>query len=380
MIYNIIELIILIFISISLFSYFIRYYDFKQFFFWLLSKKYGINNIIYFKELNQNNINLINKVLRLKIKGNFIEYRIATPAWEPIISLESVDNDKWDEVKTNFLYFTSIFYVDNKIDLIGHHIETYTNQFLNSNHIIDSKLISKITVQSFCKFLFDIEIDSTDLDILYQASIEWRKELGLKGKGNMDIKLNAIKIILNYIKNNNKLYLIFNEDWEKPEYYSVILQPFIISPMINISDIMVSVQLLLYKSLISDNELITNDFINKIIYSYHPFPILERFDPLTNTQYFIPLDQLANFYNYSGLYTNLVFGAGDRKCSGQLYAYVMLRKIIHIYFQNQKKFNPLLNHKYSGRINDNFNFKESLYMGNILLKLLFEKKDANKPK
>ena len=202
----------------------------------------------------------------------------------------------------------------------------------------------------------------------------------IKGKGNMEIKYNAINIILNYIKNNNKVYLVFNEDWEKSEYYSVILQPFIISPMINISDIMVSVQLLLSKSLISNNELITNDFINKIIYSYHPFPILERFDPLTNTQYFIPLDQLANFHNYSDLYTNLIFGAGDRKCSGQLYAYVILKKFIHMYFQNQKNFNPLLDHKYSGRNNDNFNFKESLYMGNILLKLLFEKKDVNKPK
>jgi hypothetical protein len=335
-----------------------------------LGKKYGVNNIVYFKELNQNNINQINKVLMLKTKGNFIEYQIATPAWEPIISLESVDNDKWAEVKKNFLNFTSIFNVDNKINLISNYIEKYTNEYLNQNQIIDSKLISKITVRSFCKFLFDIEINPNDLEILYQASIEWRKEIAIKGKGNMDIKLTAIKIILNYIKNNNKIYLIFNEDWDKPEYYSVILQPFIISPMINISDIMVSVQLLSEKSLISNNELISNDLINKIIYSYHPFPILERFDPSTNTQYFIPLDQLANFQNYSDLYKNLVFGTGPRRCSGQLYAYVILRKFIHLYFQNQKNFNPLLNHKYSGRSNDNFNLQESIYMGKILVKLL----------
>lgn len=369
MIENIIELILFIFIFISFFSYYIRYYDFKEFYFWLLGKKYGIN-IIYFKEINQNNINLINEVLFLKDKGDFIEYLVATPAWEPVISLESIDNEKWSQVKQNFLKFTTSFYVDNKINLIGDYIENYTNQYLNSNHIIDSKLISKITVQSFCKFLFNIEINLNDLDILYQASIEWRKEISMKGKGNIDIKVNAINIILNYIKNDNKLYLIFNEDWEKPEYYSIILQPFIISPMINVSDIMVSAQSLLSQSLISNYEDINNNLINKIIYSYHPFPILERFNPLTNTQYFIPLDQLARFHNYSNLYKNLVFGVGPRRCSGQLYAYIILNKFIDIYFKNQKKINPLLNHKYSGRNNDNFNLKESLYMGKILLKLL----------
>ena len=84
MIESIVELILFIFIFISFFSYCIRYYDFKEFYFWLLGKKYGINNIIYFKELNKNNINLINKVIGLKDKGKFIEYLVATPAWEQI--------------------------------------------------------------------------------------------------------------------------------------------------------------------------------------------------------------------------------------------------------------------------------------------------------
>jgi hypothetical protein len=32
------------------------------------------------------------------------------------------------------------------------------------------------------------------------------------------------------------------------------------------------------------DEPITNQIINQVIYSYHPFPILERFDPDTCTQ------------------------------------------------------------------------------------------------
>lgn len=364
-------ILLLIFFKLLIYLiYLIRYFDFKEIFFWILGKKYSIKNIVYFKELNLKNINTINKVLGLKLKGNFIETLIATPAWEPIISLESVDNDKWIEVKKNFLFFIKEFGIDNKINNISDYINQFTEEYIEQKQVINSEFISKITVKSFCKLLFDITINLPDLEILYQASLEWRKEIAIKGKGNLDIKNTAIQIILNYIKLNKKIYSIFNENWNKPEFYSVVLQPFIISPMINISDIMVSMQILLNQKLISSSDIITNDFVNRIIFSFHPFPVLERFDPDTNTQYFIPLDQLAKWSNYMDNYKNLVFGSGPRRCSGQLYAYIILKKFFQLYLKNQNNFNPIQSHKYSGRSNDNLNLNESLYMGKILFKLL----------
>ncbi len=355
--------------TLLLIIYLIRYYDFKEIFFLLLAKKLGIKKVVYFKHLDVTNIDKINRVLQLKTKGNFIECLVATPAWKPIISLESTDNEEWETVKNNFIYFISKMELNN--GLLGEYVKNYSLKYLNSGKIIDSVLISKITVQSFCKFLFDKEISQNDLDILFMGSLEWRKEISLKGKANYNIKLASIKIILDIIKSNDKVYSIFGENWNKPEYYSVILQPFIISPMINISDIMVNTQILLDKSLISNTQQPNIELINKIIYSFHPFPILERFEPETSTQYFIPLDKVANFSNYTDKYKNLVFGTGIRKCAGQVFAHIFLKSFLSVYFENKEKFNPLLNHKFSGRNNDNFNLDETIYMAKVLCKILF---------
>ncbi len=362
-------LIIFLFIIILLILiYLIRYYDFKEIFFWALAYKQGIKKVVYFKNLDNKSLEKINKVLQLKIKGNFIECLVATPAWKPIISLESADNEEWETVKHNFLYFMNKIELNNII--LGEYVKSYSQSYINMGKIIDSVLISKITVQSFCKFILDKEINQSDLDILYMGSVEWRKEISLKGKANYSIKLATIKIILDLIKSNEKVYNIFGENWKKPEYYSVILQPFIISPMINISDIMVNAQILIDKSLINNSDQVSTELINKIIYSYHPFPILERFEPETSTQYFIPLDKLTNFYNYNDNNKNLVFGTGVRKCAGQMYAYSFLKSFLTIYFKNKTKFNPLLNHKFSGRNNDSFNIDETIYMAKVLAKIL----------
>lgn len=367
-IFFIIGLIIILFFIVFSGIYSIRYYDFKEIFFKILAMKYGIKKVVYIKNINQNSLYLINKVFQLEIKGKFIEYNIAIPAWKPILSLESVDGDQWKIIKNNFIYFISKF--NKNPYYLENNIKDYTNRYIISNVIIDSKIISLITLKSFCKYLFNIEISDIESETLYLGSLEWRKEIALKGKGNMEIKNNCIQILLNLIRLNQNIYSIFNENWSKPEYYSVIAQPFIISPMINVSDIMSNAQILLSNSLILASDEVNTFLIDKIIYSYHPFPILERYDPKTSTQYFIPLDSLTNFNNFNEKTRKIVFGSGVRKCAGQNYAYIIIKNLLILYFNNKDKFNPMLNHKYSGRNNDNFNFQEILYMGKILFKLL----------
>ena len=164
------------------------------------------------------------------------------------------------------------------------------------------------------------------------------------------------------IKKTKKIYDIFDDKWNSPEYYSVIMQPFIISPMINVSDIMTNYQLLINNKKIQINEKITNDLIDKIIYSYHPFPILERYDSIKNIQYFIPLDNLTNYENYDNNTKILSFGYGPRRCAGSQYMYKIMEILLNSYQENVCLFNPIKNHKYSGRINDIFHLYESLYM------------------
>lgn len=304
--------------------YLIRYYDLKIILFWILAKKNNIKNIKYITVLN---IDEIKKILQLKTKGKFIEYYVATPAWKPVISLESCDNDEWIMLKNNFIFFVG--HLENNESLYQN-IDQTIKKYIKENKIIDSSIISKIACTGFCKFLFNYDLTEYELEILYESSLERRKEISLKGKGNYSIKLKAIDIILEIIKKNKKIYDIFGDQWKKPEYYSVIMQPFIISPMINISDIMVNYQVLINNKKIDINDKITYDLVDKIIYSYHPFPILERYDTIKNTQYFIPFDILTNYDNYNSNTKILSFGYGPRKCAGSHYMYKIMEMKIYV--------------------------------------------------
>ena len=79
-----------------------------------------------------------------------------------------------------------------------------------------------------------------------------------------------------HLMNNNSKFKSTFPEWKKPEYYSALMQPFIISPMINVSDIAVSVQnnLPVYEHMNKD----INLFIDHCIQISHPFPMLERYD------------------------------------------------------------------------------------------------------
>lgn len=82
--------------------------------------------------------------------------------------------------------------------------------------------------------------------IFVNASWEWRKEISVRGKANYKTKLLAIEKLINilqepekYVINKEsyeriqKIYSIYGEKWKLPKYFSLILQPFIISPCIN---------------------------------------------------------------------------------------------------------------------------------------------------
>jgi len=123
--YNIYLPFFIIILFFLIITYFIRYYDLKKIFFWILAKIQGIKRIIY---INKINMNEIKEILQSSIKGKFIEYYIATPAWYPIISLESSDHEEWKNVKNNFLIFIQNFkilgkknlsiYIENNINIL----------------------------------------------------------------------------------------------------------------------------------------------------------------------------------------------------------------------------------------------------------------------
>ena len=341
-----------IFILFCWIAYLIRYSDLREYYLRLLARN---NQIVYLREID---MELISRIMTSVEKGDFIERRIATPAWLPIISLESCDGEQWIRTKRNFMTFMKAISLKH----IGDTVTSYCEQ----TSFLDSEQIGKITVSSFCSHIFGHHLSDSELDVLYKASLEWRKDIAMKGYGDMRKKMNAIRLILNLVYKHDTLYSIFGELWNEPEYYSVILQPFIISPMINIPDIMTNAHLLRRQG----HELLTtDDFISRIVYAYHPFPVLERM--YNGTQYFIPLDQLTNFGNYDTANKPLVFGSGPRKCPGSQFAIEMIRSFILYYNQYPTKCDPTRNHLYSGRNNDTFNLGETGYMMVRLLRAFF---------
>jgi hypothetical protein len=298
-------------------------------------------------------------------KGLFLEEKLFTPAWSPILSLESVNGKTWRDLKSKFLIFQKhLPPVDELVVTIRNILSTQ-----DENIEIDAKQVVRITVSCFVKWIFNVDW-KPEWDFVCEASWEWRKEIAAKGKADPQLKRKTIDWLINLI-NQSQYYELFGEQWSSPECYSVIMQPFIISPMINVSDIAVSA----YRR--------PDLSIRELIHYYHPFPILERYiekdivvekDGVSsvlisaNTQVFIPLDTIGQLEPYSpNLWTQ--FGIGPRKCQGTQYALPLLTELIN-HYKNNPNFVPEKNHKYSGRNNDCLTFRESIYQFFIFCKIL----------
>jgi hypothetical protein len=314
----------------------------------------------------------VKHALKFKDKGKVIEELFATPAWDPIISLESTNGETWENLRSNFLKLIPVL---PSYQNLGEIAAKEAEILLKQNKIIDSKEISKSTFKIFFTWLLCENMDQSNLSDLnkivteeliekiYEGSLEYRKEIAIKGKGDEVIKRETVTEIVKILQ-ESKYKDIF--DWSKPENYSVIMQPFIISPMINISDIAVSI-----KNSLDNQKKFTDDltFIENCLFNNHPFPILERYDESTNTQYFI---DLRNMNEIQGIDSNAInFGLGFRACLGRTYAKEFMKCFFPPLMKNQELFQPEKNHLYSGRDNDKVNFTESLYQIKVLILVLF---------
>ena len=304
----------------------------------------------------------VQRALCLRDKGVAIEELIAAPAWLPILSIESVNGKKWIQLKANYAIFHKHLPTVSELGSKARdEIKTFLN--LNKGTVLDSKMISLMTLKIFLKWLFVdsdlLEVNQDMLEHVYESSLEYRKEIAFKGKGCQTRKQMVVDIVVKLLNKSKRYYNIF-PDWTQPECFSVVLQPFIISPMINVSDIAVSIE----KYASNYNKKDINSFIDYCILMEHPFPMLERYDASTNTQIFINLSELKDArFNY---------GYGPRACLGRLYAIEFLKEFFQpILNLNYENFKPKVNHLYSGRDNDRSNLKESFYQVKYFLKKSF---------
>jgi hypothetical protein len=320
--------------------------------------------------LQKRNIKIVNtsseirRTLLLADKGTCIEELFASQAWLPIISIESVNGNKWIELKKNFLIFQKCLPSTNRLGLLAiDEMKRFVE--CNQNLILDSKMVSILTLKVFLKWLFfdeDWENDTaytttTMLETIYESSLEYRKEIAMKGKGCQAKKQHAIDIVIDLL-NKSETYKNIFADWSVPECFSIVMQPFVISPMINVSDIAVAIKK--HRSTCTDD---MDSFLDHCIRMEHPFPVLERYDATSNTQIFVFLSdiKLSDEFNY---------GFGPRACLGRVYAKEFMRSFFSSIFMFCKDsyFQPDVNHLYSGRDNDKTDLKQTIYQLGIFYK------------
>lgn len=402
LVYNVLSLKVILGIYVSMILFYVFLNIRNDFIFlplFILVKVQGKNFKVSrdLKEIKQN--------LKGSDKGEIIEDLFALPAWAPILSVESTNGKVWEAVKDNLMKFKKHIPCKEKIGFIA---KKEAQELLRKKELIDSKIIAKLTLKIFLKWLFcennkpllsedteeennKVPIDSSEkpkiltyenafeekdfefinqfitdefLEDMFYNGLQWRKEIALKGEGCKIRKMRAVNNIVDILK-KSKFKDVF--DWDNPECFSFIMQPFIISPMINICDIAVSLK----------NEMVHMEkyeeflgYLDHCLFVEHPFPVLERYIKETNTQVFVDLRDMSKYFNEKEASKVLNFGVGIRGCLGRFYA----KEFIKNFFENMVKeefFQPFEGHLFSGRSNDKENFQESVYQITLFLKVLY---------
>jgi hypothetical protein len=326
-------------------------------------------------------------------KGSFIETIFAIPAWRPLYSIESEDGPRWKELADHCArVLRHLKWKEAISGLLDRSVQDL-GIAQHPGRIVDSECISRLVLRTLYEILFEEKITPADETLFFQSSMEWRKEIAVKGAGNKEIKNKAARRLLEIVQ-SSRYQGGLQESSDPMMWLSVFGQPFLISPQINVSDIMVATfsflrqhpqyyQLIQQKA--ADNESrYLNAVIMEAIRLQHPFPILER--ELTRdlelqgrhvkagTQIFVPLDQFKQdptFEPEAWLnegrphpFQSLVFGAGKRMCPGKMLAtHLMVAMlgslVLHVPLEQIQADHG---HRYSGRNNDGKEgLGESLY-------------------
>ena len=154
-----------------------------------------------------------------------------------------------------------------------------------------------------------------------------------------------MELVVEDLLKHSHLWDLFGERWREPRYFSLILQPFLISPAINIGDAAVAMKEYPHLDL------------EAAMRRMHPFPVFERWvdeDVVLKGKVVVRAKTqvimfTCDFLDSKHLWP--VFGIGPRACAGASMAHGVLlairRKMV-----GKPGFEPERGHTFSGRNND----------------------------
>ena len=329
-------------------------------------------------------------------KGTFIEHLFATPAWSPIYSVESMDGERWEQLARDF---KNVMAATGWRERLGPLVGKYAGGLAEAarrdpSKIVDSETIARTVVSILYELLFSREISPEDQSLFYSASLEWRKEIAIKGKGDPEIKYRFLGRVRELVAESPFKDGLEAYPNDPAAWLSVFAQPFLISPQINIGDILVTV----FRYLREDpaaferarswaragDRARLEGVALEAIRLRHPFPVLERelkrefssagkrYAP--GTQIFVMLDQFEQDRKFDperwlqapaeNPYAAIPFAAGPRMCVGKPIALELLSGLLGELLLEfpEDRVQPQLGHRFSGRENDaRGTLKEALY-------------------
>jgi hypothetical protein len=294
-------------------------------------------------------------------KGEALERYVAGPAWEPLLSLESVDGPLYHSMIADFHRLTQALpppaaFADvcrRRVSALAARLASEsTDRSPGESQPAGAEAVAQLCVACFLEHLFG-EDDGQLRDALAAASWEWRREIAVRGRAYAQVKARAVELALQKLRQTPALWRLFGERWREPRFISLLLQPFLISPAINVTDIAVAMK--------RHPGLSLEDALRKM----HPFPILERFlreDVLVDGRVAVRANTQAVLFTSDFCDAAWPpFGAGPRACAGTAMAMALLRPMLTELVPLQR-FQPETGHRFSGRHNDGtLTLAEALY-------------------
>jgi hypothetical protein len=351
--------------------------------------------------LLDSNPELCGKVLAASSrKGNFIEALVATPAWHPAYSIESVDGERWEQLSSDFkLLLARLAWRERLGPILAEEITNRVAEVRNDpRRVLNAEGISRLVARILYALLFESAMSAEDETLFYLASREWRKEIAVKGKAVPEIKSQFWRRLTELVANSKFHSGLASYAEDPARWLSLFAQPFLISPQINISDIFAAVD----HYLRADAALLTKarawagahdrphleGIVLESIRLRHPFPILERElehdleaggnHYRAGTQFFILLDEFRQERNFDperwlkptaeNPYASIPFAAGPRMCVGKPIAMEILAELLRAFLIefSDGSVRPNEGHLYSGRDNDaNPTPAESRYQASV---------------
>ena len=195
---------------------------------------------------------------RSSIKGDGLERHVATPAWRPLLSLESVDGDLYERMVRAFHELVAELPEPRKVAEIAEAraeemlrtararsekdvmqttttteaivtLSTVTKEAAASKEsgscitklhdgkekaericfgarAIDAHAVARFSLAVFVEYVFGRKWESA-FEVLVDASWEWRREIAVRGRADISVKRDAVRLVVgDLIRNDKRLW------------------------------------------------------------------------------------------------------------------------------------------------------------------------------